>query len=320
MSHSAWNRFSTALPALLGIGLFALSIWALHQELQQYKLADLLQSLRSIPQTHLLLAIGLTAANYGAIATYDQIAIRYARHPLPYFKTAFAAAISTAVGNSVGFALLSGSAIRYRLYPPWGLSAVQVAQVIAFSSISFWLGLFAVAGVMFTLQPIAIPDLLHLPVQSTQSIGVLFLAIIAAYWLWNIVSHNSIRVGGWTLPHVLPHLVLAQIAVAAADWSLAASVLYALLPTAPAYSTFFGIYLLSQFAGVVSNVPGGLGVFETVMLLLLSRSDLHGNALPTPALFGALIAYRAIYYLLPLAIAILLLGAYELQQRSARKR
>lgn len=306
------SRLAAALPALLGIGLFALSIWALHQELQQYRLADLLQ-MRSIPAFRLLLALGLTALNYLAIATYDAIAVRYIQHLLPYRQTAFVSGISTAVGNSVGFALLSGSAIRYRLYTAWGLSAAQIAQIIAFSSISFWLGLFTVAGGIFTIEPPMIPVELNLPVRSARSIGVLFVTTIAVYLLWNWLSRKPIRLGSWTLPHVPIKLAIVQIAVAATDWSLAASVLYALLPDSVSYSSYFGIFLLSQIAGVVSNVPGGLGVFETVMLLLLS------NSIPKAALFGSLIAYRGIYYLLPLAIAIGLLGSYEVRQRFIRR-
>lgn len=308
------SRFAAILPALLGIGLFALSIWALHQELQQYRLADLLQSLRSIPAAKLLTALLLTSFNYLAIATYDAIAVRYIRHPLPYRQTALVSGISTAVGNSVGFALLSGSAIRYRLYSAWGLSAGQIAQVIAFSSLSFWLGLFTVAGAVFTILPPPIPAALNLPVRSARSIGVLFVAIIAVYLLWNLISRRPIRLNRFTLPHVPIQLAIAQIAIAAVDWSLAASVLYVLLPASPAYSSYLGIFLLAQIAGVVSNVPGGLGVFETVVILMLSRS------ISTPALFGALLAYRGIYYLLPLAIAALLLGGYELRTRMAVKR
>lgn len=313
MSQPA-SRFAAILPALLGIGLFALSIWTLHQELQQYRLADLLQRLRSIADGRLLRALGLTALNYAAIATYDAIAMHYIRYSLPYPQTALVSGISTAIGNSIGFALLSGSAIRYRFYRAWGLSTAQIAQIIAFCSLSFWLGLFTVAGGMFTIWPPAIPALLNLPLRSARSIGVLFVATITVYLLWNGFSHRPIRLGILTLPHVPVKLAIVQIAVAAADWSLAALVLYALLPASLSYSSYFGIFLLSQIAGVVSNVPGGLGVFETVMVLMLSRSIF------APELLGSLIAYRGIYYLLPLAIAIGLLGGYELWQQLTMRR
>ena len=106
-------------------------------------------------------------------------------------------------------------------------------------------------------------------------------------------------------------LSLAQILVSSLDWSLAAAVLYTLLPasTPLSYSGFLEIYLLAMSAGVLSNVPGGLGVFETVVLLLLSPQ------VPAAAVLGSLLAYRGVYYFLPLALATGLLGIYEVHQR-----
>jgi len=82
------------------------------------------------------------------------------------------------------------------------------------------------------------------------------------------------------------------------------------LPTSSllSYPTCLGIYLLAQFAGVVSNVPGGLGVFETVMLLLLSPFFASGR------LIGSLLAFRGIYNFLPLVLTLGTLGAYELRR------
>jgi phosphatidylglycerol lysyltransferase len=97
---------------------------------------------------------------------------------------------------------------------------------------------------------------------------------------------------------------------------LVAGVLYVLLPshqglTLPA---FFSIYLLALVAGLISHVPGGLGVFEIVFLALLPKEMLGANGLGE-AVVGALVVYRAIYYLLPLVVGSIMLGAYELHQR-----
>jgi glycosyltransferase 2 family protein len=129
--------------------------------------------------------------------------------------------------------------------------------------------LFNGGGLLFLFQPIEIPSSLHLPVQSTQPIGVSFLSVIGFYVLWNVYSQKTLHLGRITIPHLPINLCIGQIAVSSLDWTLAAAVLYALLPANPSvpYAAYFGIYLLAQFAGVVSNVPGGLGVFETVMFL-----------------------------------------------------
>ena len=282
------------------------------RELRQYQIGEILYTLSAIPKHDVVLAVGLTLLSCIVFTGYDTLAVLYIRYPLPYCKTALAAITSIPISNSIGFALLSGGAIRYRFYTSWGLSAAKIAQVIAFCSLTFWLGLFAVGGVMFLLEPVAVPTLLHLPFKSVHPIGVLFLSAIAAYLLWNTCSdRRPLKIRNWTVPHLPVHLCLAQIVISSVDWTLAATVLYVLLPSTPSlsYSAFFGVYLFAQLAGVVSNVPGGLGIFETVILLLLSAS------IPSNILFGALLAYRAIYYLLPLSIAMLLLGIYELRQR-----
>lgn len=309
MNRTRFSQISSVLPSFL---LFALSLWAISQELRQHSIAEIWSNLRAIPASSLFLAVGLTSLNYLAMTGYDTVAVRYIRHPLPYRKTAIAAIITYGVSNSVGLALLSGGAIRYRFYRAWGLSVVKIAQIVAFCNLSFWLGLFVVGGVLFLVEPIPVPKQLQLPFTSVHSLGIVFLLVVFAYLLVTVRGRKPFQLGKWVLPHLPPHLGLAQLAVGSLDWMLAASVLYVLLITsAPlSYPFFFSIYLLAQFAGVISNVPGGLGVFETVMLLLLSHS------LSSASLFGALLVYRGIYYFLPLIVAILLLSLYEIRRKN----
>ncbi|WP_236146305.1 phosphatidylglycerol lysyltransferase domain-containing protein [Leptolyngbya iicbica] len=304
------KQLSRLGPILLSLGLFALSGWAISHELRQYSLPDILSSIATIPSWALALAIALTVMNYVFLTGYDTLATYFVRHPLPYRQTALAAFISYAISNSVGFALLSGSAIRYRFYTAWGLTPGQIGQIIAFCNLSFWLGLFAIGGLVFAVEPLSVPGILHLPFDTVHPLGLIFLSSIAAYLILSRFSHRPLKLRSWVMPHLPIPLALAQITVAACDWALAAAVLYVLLPTPPGvnYGIFFGSYLLAQIAGVISNVPGGLGVFETVLLLLLSPP------IPSEQLLGALLVYRAVYYLLPLGLGAGLLGLYELRQ------
>lgn len=305
------RRIARLIPSGLGLVLLGISMWTLHRELQQYSFEEVLRSLAAIPRNFLGLAIALTMMNYFVLTGYDTLAVRYVRHPLPYRKTALAAMVSISISNSIGLSLLSGSAIRYRFYTTWGLSAVEIAHIIAFCNLGFWLGLFAVGGIVFLLAPVAIPALLHLPFSAAQPLGWIFLAVAIGYLLWNMLSRRALQIGHFVFPHLPMPLALAQVSIASMDWMLAAAILYALLPAAVplSYPAFFSIYLLGQIAGVISNVPGGLGVFETVILLLLSPS------IPSAKIFGALIAYRGIYYLAPLCVAVVLLGLSELKER-----
>ena len=300
---------------LLGLLLFGVSIWAISQQLQQYTIQEILQNLQTAAIKHLLLALGLTILSYLVLTWYDVLACRYIRHPLPYPKIALAAATSYAVSNTVGFAIFTGSAIRYRLYLLCGLSAVEIAQIIAFANLSFWLGLSAVGGFLFSVEPLAVPQLLHLPFTSVHPIGMAMIAVTVAYLLASLKLKRSLRIGGRSFSLPTLDLALGQIIVSSIDWGIAVAILYVLLPSNThlhlSYAAFFGIYLLGQIAGLVSSVPGGLGVFETVILLLLSPT------IPPPKIFAALVLYRFIYYFLPLGVSVLLLGLYEIRRRKS---
>lgn len=313
---TAWGKkLSRITPIFLSVLLLGLSIWAIAQELRKYRVQDILGSLSAIPKQYILLAIALTLINYIVLTGYDTLALRYINQSLSYRRTALVAIISYGISNSVGFALLSGSAIRYRFYTAWNFSAAKIAQIITFCNLSFWLGLLAIGGTVFALTPLAIPQQLNFLFVSVRPLGFIFLVTVIAYLLWSGLSQKPLKIRNWVFPHLSFKLSLAQIILTSGDWMLAASVLYVLLPIPKHFSffNFLGIYLLAQLAGIISNVPGGLGVFETVLILLLSPP------ISSDQLLGALLAYRGIYYFLPLSGSILMLFGYELKQRLSRQ-
>ncbi|WP_138501494.1 lysylphosphatidylglycerol synthase domain-containing protein [Nostoc sp. PA-18-2419] len=296
--------------SLFGLLLLVLSLWAIAHELHEYNYRDILNSLAVIPKSRLSWAILLTALGYLVMIGYDILGFNYINRSLNWNKIAFTSFISSAFSNTIGFALLTGSAIRYRFYANWGVSAVAIAQIIAFANFTFWLGMFAVAGLLFLINPLEIPTQLHLPFATVRPIGVIFLLLVTAYLLGSIVIKQPLIIRGQEFLFPCFKISLAQIAISSLDWILAAAVLYAVLPKISlSYLDFLGIYLLAMFAGVVSNVPGGLGVFETIILLFLS------SKVSAAAVLGSLLAYRGVYYFLPLLIAAGLLGIYEIKFR-----
>ncbi|MEH2310890.1 MAG: lysylphosphatidylglycerol synthase domain-containing protein [Nostoc sp.] len=302
------HNFST----LFGLLLLVLSVWAIANELHQYNYRDILSSLTAIPKNRLSWAIWLTALGYLVMIGYDILGFSYINRSLSWNKIALTNFISSAFTNTIGFALLTGSAIRYRFYASWGVSAIAIAQVIAFANFTFWLGMFAVAGFLFLVNPLKIPTQLHLPFATVRPIGVIFLLLVAIYLLGSILIQQPLIIRGQEFRFPSFKISLAQIAISSFDWILAAAVLYVVLPNniSLSYLDFLGIYLLAMFAGVISNVPGGLGVFETIILLILS-SKVSGAAI-----LGSLLAYRGVYYFLPLLIAAGLLGLYEIRFRT----
>ncbi len=299
---------------MFGLALFLVALWTLHHALSGYRYHDLAAGTRAIPWPRLLYALLLTILNYFVMTGYDALAFRYIRRALEYSKIAFASFIGYAFSNNIGLSMLAGSSVRYRLYTSWGLSLTEVTKMVAFYTLTLWLGLLFVGGLAFVAEPIALPALLKLPFASALPLGVIFLAVVCGYICWSAVRRDPVTIFNQEIE--LPSMILSmtQIAVSSLDWLLAGSVLYILLPEIPglSLSSFIGIYLLAQIAGLVSQVPGGIGVFETAILLFLPTGP------AVPHIVGALLVYRGIYYLLPLVIAAVMMGAYELVAAKAQ--
>ncbi len=295
------------LAPFLGPVLFAIALFVLHRELRDFHYREVLQFLGRLPGDRLLLAFGCTVVAYLATTGYDTLAVRWLGCAVSYPRTAFAAFASTAVSNTLGMPLLTGMPLRARLYTGWGLSAVDIGRLVLFGFVTFWLGFCTLAGTAFLSDPIALPARLDLPVATVRPLGVLFAAAVTAYLALVLFFRRPFVIRG--LETTLPSfpVALGQIAVSCLDWTFAGAVLYSLLP--PSWDLPFlhllAVFLFAQVAGLVSNVPGGLGIFETVVILLLPAD------LPRPQLLAALVAYRGVYYLLPLLVAAVSLGAHE---------
>ncbi|MBV6622572.1 MAG: UPF0104 family protein [Rivularia sp. (in: Bacteria)] len=310
MNEKLINRL---LP-FFGLGILTVSLWALNKELRHYQLSEVIKSIKAISLYRLSLAMVFTTLGYLAFASYDLIAFRYLKYSLSKRKILFTAFLTHAISNVVGFATLSGGAVRYRFYSHWGVPARLIALIIAFENLCFWLGLFAVGGVTFLIEPLTLPSLLKLPFVSVHPIGFIFLLIVFTYLILCAVRKQPLVIKGQSFAIPTFSSSLVQITVSFIDWAFAAGVLYILLPNQIplSYPGFFGIYLLAMIVSIISHVPGGLGVFETVTLLLLPQSINSAKVL------GSLLAFRAVYYILPFIIAMLLFGAYEIKRRWGR--
>ena len=304
-----WRR----LTPLVAIPLFGFAAWVIRGELTRFHYRDIVHALHTMPGSAVGLAAALTAVSFLALTGYDLLALRFVGHSLPYRRTALASFIGYAFSNALGFPLLTGMPLRFRLYSGWGLSSVEIGQLVGFNAATLWLGFFALGGLVFLLEPLRLPALLHLPFATARPLGVLLLLIVAAYIAATVAARGPLRVRDVELALPRPRLAVAQLALGAFDWAVASAVLYALLPPGGGSLTwpaFLGVFLLAQIAGLVSHIPGGLGVFEAVTLVLLP--------IPESQLVASLLAYRAVYYLAPLLAATVALGAYEYQRGRER--
>ncbi len=308
--RSPTTRFRRWLP-LLGLALFALALWLLHHELGSITLSELVAQVRAFPAPTLAVAVLLTAASYLVLTGYDTLSLRILGHPLPYRQSALAAFLGFSFSQTAGLTLVSGAPVRFRLYGSWGLSAFEVTALVLLNGVSFWLGLVGVVGVTLLLAGRIAPGVLQLPFASLRPLGAVFLALVAAYVVTCWRRRRPLHVGRWKLDLPRPGIAVAQLAVGAADWVLSAAVLFVLLP--PGLELGFlhvlGVYAVASLLGFVSQVPGGLGVFESVVLLLF------GSSVPHAALAGTLLVYRATYFLLPFVVSTTVLAGFELRER-----
>jgi phosphatidylglycerol lysyltransferase len=305
------NKLLRILLPLFSAALFMLALYVLYHELKNYNYHDVIHYFRALPGYRIALAVLCSLLSYLCLTGYDFLGIQYAHHPLKYGKIAFASYTGYAFSNNIGYSFISGGFIRYRLYSAWGLSAVEITKVVALCTLTSFLGYFSVAGVTFVIEGETVPASLHVPIHSVRPVGIVFLGIIAGYFTLITLVRKPVSIKSFEYQLPTVRLSIAQIAISSLDWFFAGSTLYFLLPEGAGVSLpgFLGIYLLAQFAGTASQVPGGLGVFELVMVLLLPSTVTHSH------IIGSLLSFRILYYFLPLTIAALLLGSNEIRER-----
>lgn len=305
------RRISEVLGAVIGLTLFSAALLILYHELRGHQYHDIAAQIRSISRSRVLLALVFTGLSYAALTIYDRLALHHMGRKVAYPKVAFTAFTTYTISHNVGFSLFTGGSIRYRLYSAWGLSAPDIAQLIGFGVLTFWLGYLTTSAATFLLNPLAIPSQLDLPFESTLMLGVVISCILLAYIAVNLSLRKPFQIRGHMISLPSPGMTILQILVGVFDWLVAAAALWILLPEVPGLSFHhvLGIYLIAQIAGLTSNIPGGLGVFESVFVLLL------GPISSSAAILGSLFVYRIVYYLFPLGVAALLLGGYELSLR-----
>lgn len=305
------TRLLRGLAALSSVLVFCLALWVIHRALAEYELADIVKSFHHISWAKIGLAALATVGSYLVLTGFDSLAVRYVGRKLPYRQVALASFVSQAISHSTGFAALTGSSIRYRLYSSEGFTGGEVARIVAFCALTFGIGAALTAALAMLLETHPVAVALFLPHWAVKAIGAAVLAVLAVYTIATLRGQTQIKLGRWTVALPSWKMTAAQTVLAALDMLLAAWALHLLLPHVgtPDLLAFMGLYAVAIMAGVISHVPGGLGVFEGLMVLMLPH-------IPPAVVLGRLVLYRLIYNLLPLVIAAVILAGIELWQRS----
>ncbi|MDR2437489.1 MAG: phosphatidylglycerol lysyltransferase domain-containing protein [Endomicrobium sp.] len=292
----------------LGFLIFVGALILLHNQLKNLSYIDVINALKAIPGVRIAIALCLALSYYLVLGGYDIVAFKFINSkvqvkPKDILFTCF---ISNVLANNTGYSMLFGGSIRYRLYSLYNVSMIDVTKVLLFSSATIWLGLLAVGGIIFTLAPVSLEGVLNLNV-STRAIGLISLSILVLYFLLSSLHSKPRKIFKWTLSFPNIKIAIAQVSLATSDWIIASLTLFILMPEGYiSYFVLLKVFLVTQFLVIISQVPGGMGVLETSITLLMP------NSANNPGVIGALLAYRAIFYFFPLLIALGMLGAFEI--------
>ena len=308
-----WNWIDGArrpfLIAFFTLTLGGMVLWGIKNETAHLDFHLLVSALRITPTASLAAALAATALSYLALVGYDISGLRYARARAPLKTILLASFCGFAIGNSIGLGAFSGGAVRYRLYTAAGLSPGQVARVILFISVAFGVGLGAIAALGLLLDAKEVSGLLGASPEPLRAGAATVLALAVGFMIFCAQRRTSWRRGSIDIDAPDTTLVLIQFLFTAVDVLAAAATLWVLLPSVGiSFFSFAAIYAAALALGVLSHIPGGLGVFELAILYAVGR-----NA-PVNAVAAALVTYRGIYFLLPLLLSTALLANFELQR------
>ena len=301
------QRARTGLAILALLLVTGVAFAALHELVGTVRVRDVRAAFHAIPDWAIAASALLTVLSYLALTFYDHVALRILGRRIGWRTAALASFCSYTLSHNLGLSLLTGGSARLRIYRAAGLSAGDIARVIASASLAFWGGVFTLAALLMAARPVPLVlGTLSFGAGAERIVGIAGILLIAGLLFVLGRYRRSLRLFGWTLALPTPRQAAAQIGIACIDLAMASGALLVLVPHASLalFPTFFLGYALAIIVALVSHVPGGIGIFEAVILAVLPDVD-------RPSLIAALVAYRVIYYFIPLLIAILLIGAHE---------
>lgn len=297
---------------VVAVAIVCLAAFLLYRTLSNYSLGEIEAALHSIPLKRIGLMIFFAAASYLCLTGFDWLALRYVGRDIPYPKVALASFCSLSLGHNIGFAALSSGAIRYRFYTRWGASAGDVAKIIIFCGMTVGFGLAVLGGCAILLRPELAARITGLPQGTVVLLGVVLLASAALYVALSAFRQRPVQLWKWRIEIPSLRLAVGQIVIGPINFAFVAACLYQALAAVQEvpYLEVAAVYVIANVTSLVSHVPGGLGVIETVVLYLL----------PGANVIGALIAFRAVYFLLPLTIGAPLFAITELMLKHSKMR
>ena len=302
-SPALWRQF---LPYVVASLLFAAGLYALNKLLAPVNIHEVANQIRATPWHVTGLAILSTVAGYLFLAGYDWSALRHIGKPLPLPVAMTGGLMAYAFGNTIGLSAITGGAVRWRVSSGLGLDGYDIAAISTFTAASFGIAASLLGFTALAMHPGALGPLLPLPQASIRLFALAAILAVILPLLWAGITRRELRIGRFRLHAPGLSVLGTQLFICLGDICFSALTLYVLLPDAGiGFPTFLAIFAAATMAGVLSHVPGGVGVFESVIIAAMPPS------VPIDTVAAALLLFRLIYYLMPFALALVLLAVYE---------
>ena len=299
-----WGRFASTVLAL---GVIGVAAWLLHRYLGAMRWRDFAAAWQALPARAIVASAAATLMSFAMLAAFEVQAARLAAPGrVTARRAAFAGAVSNAIGNMLGFHAITASAVRFRIYGAVGLSAGDTARIVGVAGMGVGLGFAVVITGALCWQPAIVDGWGRWP-------GLALLLALVALLTWLGRSSRELRLFGWTLKFPDARGAGLQMAIGAVEMSSAIAALHVLLPAgiAPPFIDFLPVYVAAVIAGLASHAPGGLGVFETILLAAFPQVQ-------RPDVLAAILCYRLTYTLGPFVLGSIALGAFEWRLRRRR--
>lgn len=278
---------------VLGLGLAAYLLWNIFSE---YSWSDITTSVSEIPTYNLVMALAFTAASYVCLTGFDWCGVRYVKNDLSYPKIGLASFISLGIGQSVGLAGLSSGGLRYRYYAHWGMNTEDVAKIVLLSGVTVGVGLAMLTGIVMFINPSDAAAVLRLSEPVILAIGGVSLLLVVGYLALAKFARAPVRIRKWTFQMPTLRIAIAQVVIGTLNFALVAAALREVMGAASdvSYLKAATAFVLANVAIIVTHAPGGLGVLEATVRHVMGDQ----------ASIGSLVAFRVIYFFIPLAIGI----------------
>jgi phosphatidylglycerol lysyltransferase len=276
-------------------GFFALGVMAICGTLLWHQIAaipreDLMATFQTIAPWQWTLAFVATACSFFAVGRYDAVWHHRLKTGVPRRQARRTGMAAIAIGQTIGAGTVTGAFVRWHLLPQLGFKTTTgITLGVSLSFLACWAVLGLGAGVWLGLLP-ALPTLLT----------VLIIVVIGAF----------VATGRGAKIRSLRPDAIKLIRLTAIDVGFAGLALWALIPEAgiALIIPVIAAYIVALGAGLISNTPGGLGAFDLCLLALLPK-------IPEADALAAILAFRAVYYLIPAIVAAAYLAKEHLQNR-----